>query len=89
MNRLVVDASVEWIDRKEINPGDNIVCKSVNDQPCVCIYINPTDCTPGRWEIWGSTGGNRLVTASKFIDFFNKENSSGQPLKGWKFYKVE
>lgn len=86
MKMLIVDTSIAFIDRKEIKTTDTIICRSPNDQPCVCIWVDESPVP--QWKILACNGGEQIAGAGVFVDFFNSNNSTGMPLRQWKFYKV-
>lgn len=81
---LIVNTEVDFIDRRDIRTNDIVICRSPDNQPCICIWVEGLS----EWQIWDTDNAKVVAHTSIFADFFSLANSTGQPLKGWKFYKL-
>ena len=78
MKKLVVDASIEWIDRQSVKTTDSLICVSSRaNYTCTCTYKN------GEWVVSGQSG-EVIARAKVFTDFFKSDW-----FKGWKFYVID
>lgn len=78
---LIVDALRDWVDRRDIKPGDVVIMVSQDKQREYSVWY---DHSCKKWKITSSEGID-VMTAEVFEDFY-QHTKYKKPLDGCQFF---